>query len=204
MLNWYCMKRVFVAALFLSITLALFLPQQVEAQGTYRCNWLPAGAAGTTSPVCSGVVNNCDPGYSPLSGFLCGTFTNQGDCELPRPCVGTPPPSPLPTGGGPAVAGCPSGGQGIDTALGCIPTENLTEFVKWALRWAIGIGGGIAFLLILWSGFQIMTSSGNPDKLKAGQEQLTAAISGLLFLIFSVFLLRLIGVDILQLPGFGQ
>lgn len=96
------------------------------------------------------------------------------------------------------------GNEGLKTALGCIPIYNLTEFVKWFLGWAIGIAGGIAFLLILSSGFQIMTSSGNPDKLKGGQEQLTAAISGLLFIIFSVFLLRLIGVDILQLPGFGR
>ncbi|MEK7182618.1 MAG: hypothetical protein AAB694_00460, partial [Patescibacteria group bacterium] len=85
-----------------------------------------------------------------------------------------------------------------------IPIENTTEFVKWFLGWAIGIGGGVAFLLILWSGFQIMTSAGNPERLKAGREQLTAAIGGLLFLIFSMFLLRLIGVDILQLPGFGE
>lgn len=104
------------------------------------------------------------------------------------------------TGGPPTT--CSSGMQGIDTALGCIPTENITEFIKWFLSWAIGIAGGIAFLLILSSGFQIMTSSGNPDKLKGGQEQLTAAVSGLMFIIFAVFLLRLIGVEILQIPGF--
>ncbi|MBI2405617.1 hypothetical protein HYV21_00995 [Candidatus Microgenomates bacterium] len=106
-------------------------------------------------------------------------------------------------GRGPQITACPNGTRGIYTAFGCIPVENTTEFVKWFLGWAIGIGGGIAFLLILWSGFQIMTSAGNPERLKAGREQLTAAIGGLLFLIFSVFLLRLIGVDILQLPGFG-
>lgn len=105
----------------------------------------------------------------------------------------------------PPLVGCAGfAGRGIETAVGCIPTENTTEFVKWFLRWAIGISGGIAFLLIVWSGFQILTSAGNPEKLKGGQEQLTAAISGLLFIIFSVFLLRLIGVDILQIPGFGN
>lgn len=93
--------------------------------------------------------------------------------------------------------------KAVDTALGTIPVCDLNAFGSWILRWAIGIGGGVAFLLILWSGFQIMTSAGNPERLKAGREQLTAAIGGLLFLIFSVFLLRLIGVDILQLPGFG-
>ena len=69
------------------------------------------------------------------------------------------------------------------------------------LTWAIGIGGGIAFLLIIVAGFQIMTSTGNPERLKAGQELLTSAIAGLIMIIFSVFILRIIGVDILKLPG---
>ena len=72
------------------------------------------------------------------------------------------------------------------------------------LKWAIGVGGGIAFLLIVYSGFMIMTSSGNPERLKAGQELLTSAISGLILLVFSIFILNLIGVKILEIPGFGQ
>lgn len=109
--------------------------------------------------------------------------------------------TPSVTGGPRLGAGCPGGGE-IDTALGCIPTNDINGFVQWFLTWAIGIGGGIAFLLILWSGFQIMTATGNPDRLKAGKEQLTSAVSGLLFIIFSVFLLKLIGIQILNLPGF--
>jgi len=48
-----------------------------------------------------------------------------------------------------------------------------------------------------------MSSSGNPDRLKAGQELMTSAIAGIIMLIFSVFILRVIGVDILKLPGLG-
>lgn len=93
--------------------------------------------------------------------------------------------------------------KSLDTAIGCIPFEDTNAFVGFLLRWAIGIGGGIAFLLILYAGFMIMTSTGNPDRLKAGRELLTSAITGLLLLIFSVFVLRIIGVEILQIPGFG-
>lgn len=89
-------------------------------------------------------------------------------------------------------------GTSINTAIGCVPalsdSASLTNFI---LTWAIGVGGGIAFLLILFAGFQIMTSSGDPQRLKAGQELLTAAISGVVMLIFSVFILRVIGVNIL-------
>lgn len=92
----------------------------------------------------------------------------------------------------------------IDTAIGCIPVLGGQEqFLGFILGWAIGIGGGIAFLLIVYAGFMIMTSSGNPERLKAGQELLTGAISGLVLLILSIFILNFIGVKILQIPGFG-
>jgi len=94
-------------------------------------------------------------------------------------------------------------GEGINTAIGCIPVfsdDNQTALASWIIRWAVGIGGGIAFLLILYAGFQIITSQGVPDKIKAGQELITAAISGLLLLIFSVFILEYIGVKIIGLP----
>jgi hypothetical protein len=87
------------------------------------------------------------------------------------------------------------------TALGCIATKP-DQFITQFLGLGIGIGGGIAFLLILFGGFQMMTSSGNPERLTAGRELVSAAISGLLLIIFSVFLLRLIGYDILRIPGF--
>lgn len=98
------------------------------------------------------------------------------------------------------------GGNGIDTAIGCIPVNDTNVFMGWILGWAIGIGGGIAFLLIIYASFMVMTSQGNPERLKAGQELLTSAISGLILLIFSVFILRFIGLDILGLGifGFGQ
>ena len=89
------------------------------------------------------------------------------------------------------------GAASLDTAIGCIKFETYEELFGFILRWAIGVGGGIAFLLILYAGFQIMTSAGDPQRLKSGQELLTAAISGLIMLIFSVFILRVIGVDIL-------
>ena len=101
---------------------------------------------------------------------------------------------------------CDAGGgvTGIDTAIGCIPIgdENGADFIGFLLKWALGIGGGIAFLMMIYAGFIIMTSTGNPERLQSGRQLLVAAISGLLLLIFALFLLRLIGVRILQIPGF--
>ena len=93
---------------------------------------------------------------------------------------------------------------GIDTAIGCIPITDTNEFIGFILKWAIGVGGGVAFLLVAYSSFVIISSSGSPERLKAGQELLTSAIMGVVLLVLSVFILRIIGVDILNITGFGN
>ncbi len=80
--------------------------------------------------------------------------------------------------------------------------EDLAEKINNILPIAMGLGGVIAFLLIVFGGFQIILSAGNPDRVKAGKEMITSAIAGLLLIIFSVFILRLLGHDILEIPGF--
>ena len=94
-------------------------------------------------------------------------------------------------------------GAGINTALGCIPIKS-ESFIGWLLNFSVGIGGGIAFLLMIFGAFQIILSAGNPDRVKAGKEMITSAIAGLLLIIFSIFILRVIGYDILAIPGFDK
>jgi len=92
---------------------------------------------------------------------------------------------------------------GIQTAIGCIHT-NPVALVKDLLIFIIAISGGLAFLMMLLGAFQMLTSAGNPDTLNAGKERLTNAVIGLLFIIFSILLLQIIGADILKLPDFAQ
>lgn len=94
-------------------------------------------------------------------------------------------------------------GNGIVTALGCIPVGSTQDFVAWFLEWIIGIAGGIGFLFIIFASFQIMTAQGDPQKLNGGRELLTAAVSGLILVVFSVFILKVIGVDVLHLNSIG-
>jgi hypothetical protein len=68
----------------------------------------------------------------------------------------------------------------------------------------LSIVGGIAILLIIISGYRLMVSQGNPEGIKSAREQLTAAIIGLLFVIFALVFLEVIGVNILGLPGFSH
>ncbi len=88
-------------------------------------------------------------------------------------------------------------GEGVRSAVGCIPVGNTQAFTEYLLRWGMGVGGGIALLLIGYGGFMVITAGGNPQKVQAGKELITASLAGLLFIIFSAFLLRLVGIDVL-------
>lgn len=93
-----------------------------------------------------------------------------------------------------------SGEMGTSTALGCIPVE-IKSFVPWLLQYLFGIAGGIAFLLMAYGFILIATSGGDEKKMAGAKETITSAVIGLLVCIFAIFILRLIAVNILQIPG---
>lgn len=98
---------------------------------------------------------------------------------------------------------CVTDRKGIWTALGCVES-NISQFLSnIILNWGIGLGGGFALLCIIYAAFMMQSSQGNPEKLKKAQEMITSCIMGLMLIIFLVFILRVIGVDILRIPGFG-
>jgi len=89
----------------------------------------------------------------------------------------------------------------INTAIGPISTD-LKGLEKDVFGIVLGLSGGIALIMIIISGYKFMISQGNPEALKDAQEQLTSAIVGLLFIILSFVILRVIGIDILGIPNF--
>ena len=100
---------------------------------------------------------------------------------------------------------CPPGDEAfcakypnIETALGCIPTHPVA-FVSQFMIILLGVGGGIAFLLMIIGAFFVLTSQGQPERVQRGKEVFTGALVGLLMIIFGTFILELIGVDILGL-----
>ena len=91
-----------------------------------------------------------------------------------------------------------AGGVSCNTALGTIGAT-LGEFTGKLLLLGIGLAGGIALILMVVGAIRVLTSSGDPQKLGSGREIIIAALVGLLFLIFSVLILRFIGVQIIGL-----
>ncbi len=94
---------------------------------------------------------------------------------------------------------------GYYSGIGCIYFSDWkTFFEKNIFGTLVGLAGFIALICIVYSAFQLQLSQGNTEKIKKAQELLTSCIMGLMLIIFSVFILKLIGVDILRIPGFGK
>lgn len=102
------------------------------------------------------------------------------------------------------VGGTTLGGQqtGMWTAIGCIPT-NAQGIITTIIQLGLGIGGGVTLLLILAGAFRLSVAQGDPKQAEEAKEQITSAVIGLLFIIFSITMLRFIGVQVLNIPGFG-
>jgi hypothetical protein len=87
------------------------------------------------------------------------------------------------------------------TALGCLPTK-IQDLVSQLFTIFSGMLAGFIFICIMWNGIKVMLSRGSPDAFKKAQEAITSCIIGLLVLLFSVLFLKVVGVDILKIPGF--
>lgn len=140
----------------------------------------------------------------------CGNFIDQTDC-LDNSCnwdCTTVAPSVIvisgvviPTSPPPPPVFCNGGSSEIKTALGCAPVDG-TQLLNALLKWGVIVGGTLATLLAGYSGFQISTASGDPKKMKAGQELLVSAIAGLILIALAIVIINFLGYSVLQIPTF--
>lgn len=89
------------------------------------------------------------------------------------------------------------------TAIGTFNADTQT-FTKSILRLLLSISGGILLILIIINGYKLMTSQGDPEKIKDAREGIIAAIAGILLIIFAITILQIITVDIIGIPGFSS
>jgi hypothetical protein len=101
-----------------------------------------------------------------------------------------------------ACLACANDG-GVFSGIGCVKTDTKKFIEETVFGLGIGLAGGFSLLCIIYAAFMMQSSQGNPEKLKKAQELITSCIMGLMLIIFSVLILRLIGVNILRIPGFG-
>jgi hypothetical protein len=87
------------------------------------------------------------------------------------------------------------------TELGCIPNDPVGFVAKF---YAIGLSliGGVSILFIIYGGYLILVSQGNPERINNGKSYIFYAIIGLLLAIFGFVFIQVIAIDILHIPGF--
>ncbi len=93
---------------------------------------------------------------------------------------------------------CPNG---VQTDIACIP-NNPYEFVSTFYGIGLGLIGGVALLFIIYGGYIILSSQGDPGQLSKGKSYIYYAIAGILLAVFGFVFVRVIAVDILRIPGF--
>lgn len=89
----------------------------------------------------------------------------------------------------------------MDTALGKIPVDPI-GFISKLFSIVLSFAGVGALLTIIYSGYRLLISRGDKEMIQKARERLTSAIVGLLFIVFALSLLSVIGWDILRIPAF--
>ena len=97
------------------------------------------------------------------------------------------------------IANCRAQG-GLPTALGCIDTTPV-GIITGLIRIALGTMGGVSLIQLIIVGLRYM--QGDEGEIKKAREQLVATLTGLATLVFSVLILRILGVNILDIIPAG-
>lgn len=136
----------------------------------------------------------CKVGVSPaLKAIigLCGNITSPDERQECQTCMGYDPDTNT------------FGEGGIWTGIGCVRTTFSSFISEVVFRIGIGFAGLVSLGCIIYSAILLQVSQGNPEKIQEARDMIQSCIIGLLMIIFSTFILRLIGVDILRIPGFS-
>ena len=61
-------------------------------------------------------------------------------------------------------------------------TLTIGEIITKILPYVFVVAGILLLLYLVWGGFQLLTSAGNPDQVKQGQKRITSALVGFLII----------------------
>ena len=72
--------------------------------------------------------------------------------------------------------------------------NNLADIVNIAMPYLFSIAGIILFLMLVWGGFEFLTSMGDPKKAEGAKNKITSAIIGIVILFMSYWVVQLIDI----------
>jgi hypothetical protein len=83
----------------------------------------------------------------------------------------------------------------------CIPTDAI-GFSTALYSIGLGLIGGVGVLFVMYGGYVILSSQGNPEQLRKGKSYIYFAIAGIVLAFSGYALYQAIGSNILRIPGF--
>ncbi|HNQ31436.1 MAG TPA: hypothetical protein PKG71_02320 [Candidatus Woesebacteria bacterium] len=93
---------------------------------------------------------------------------------------------------------------GFPSGLGCMPMDKVERFLaEGVLGFGITLAAAASIFCIIYGAIQFQLSAGESAKVQKAQKLITQCIVGLLIILFSVFILRFIGVNLLRIYGLG-
>lgn len=172
-----------------------FLPKKgcCKLELSSSADWLKCEPAGTYKAQCRS-DQSCVPNVG------CRDTVNTPSLTGSRLCAALPPSEQ------PSCQRCMGASgkeQGVWTSLGCMPVDISLLLSTYIMGIAVSIGGGLSFITFIFGSFLILTSNGETERITKGKKYIISSLKGILLIIFALLIIKIVGVDILQIPGFG-
>jgi len=84
----------------------------------------------------------------------------------------------------------------------CLSSDPI-GFASDLYGYGLGLIGGVAVLFVMYGGFVILSSQGDPARLAKGKQYIFFSIVGIILAVSGLAVYQLIGGDILKIPGFS-
>jgi len=80
--------------------------------------------------------------------------------------------------------------------------QDLNQIVAWFYYFIVSIAGIAAFFMLVWGGFEWLTSAGSPARIAEAKDRISSAVLGLLLILASFLILQVINPELtmLKLP----
>lgn len=69
---------------------------------------------------------------------------------------------------------------------------NIGGLISEALKYVFPLAGLILFGMLIFGGFELLTSSGNPEAIKKGQDKITSAVIGFVIIFVAYWLVQIL------------
>lgn len=91
---------------------------------------------------------------------------------------------------------------GFQSALGCMPMDRVERFIsEGLLAFGISIAGAFCLLCVIYGALLYQFSMGESAKIQKAQKLIVGCLAGLMVIVFALFILKFVGVDLLRIPG---